>query len=270
MTDRGSVKGAGSAAGAERRFGAVIIGDELLSGKRKDKHFPKLVELLSMRGLELGWARIIGDDASLIEGTLRETFATGDVVFSFGGIGGTPDDRTRQCAAAALGLGLAVHPRAIAEMEAQFGPAITPLRQRMAEFPIGAEIIPNPVNRVSGFSIREHYFVPGFPNMAWPMIEWVLDTRYGSLQRPGTVVEQIITVWGARESDLTPLMERFVARYPQLRLSSLPRWGGGGTDYQLELGLRGAKVPVEEAMEALQREVSSLGFRWQAGARGED
>lgn len=270
MNEPGGVNASGRQSGVAPRFGAVIIGDELLSGKRKDKHFVKLIELLSMRGLELGWARIIGDDAALIEGTLRGTFAGGDVVFSFGGIGGTPDDRTRQCAAAALGLQLAVHPHAIAEMEAQFGRTVSPHRQRMAEFPVGSEIIPNPVNRVSGFSIREHYFVPGFPNMAWPMVEWVLDTHYRDFQQPGAVEERIITVWGARESDLTPLMETFVTRYPQLRLSSLPRWGGPESDYQLELGLRGPKALVAGAMDSLQREVNKLGFRWRADSQGED
>ncbi len=245
----------------ETRFGAIIIGDELLSGKRRDKHFLKLVELLDARGLELSWARIVGDDPGLLVETLRQTFASGAVVFSFGGIGATPDDRTRQCAAEAAGVGLEQHPQGLAELEAQFGAAARPQRVRLVEFPIGADIIPNPVNRVPGFSFRRHHFVPGFPSMAWPMIEWVLDHHYGDLHAPGARSEQAITVFDARESQVIPLMERFAQRYPQLRFSCLPHAEGGA--FQLELGLRGDTVLVAEAMDVLKREVETLGFEWQ-------
>jgi molybdopterin-biosynthesis enzyme MoeA-like protein len=90
-------------------FGLVVIGDEILSGKRQDKHLAKVIELLGARGLELTWARYAGDDRTQITPVLREAFASGDVVFSCGGIGATPDDHTRQCAAAALDLPLVLH-----------------------------------------------------------------------------------------------------------------------------------------------------------------
>lgn len=244
-----------------RRFGLVIIGDELLSGKRQDKHLGKVIELLAARGLELSWARILGDDPQLLTANLAQSFASGDIVFSCGGIGATPDDRTRQCAAAALGLELAEHPEGVAEIEAQFGERARPQRVKMAEFPVGAEIIPNPVNRVPGFSICDHHFVPGFPNMAWPMIEWVLDQRYAQLHAPGVRVEQAITVRDAKEGDLIPLMEDYVARYPQLRLSCLPSAEGGR--YQLELGLRGEAREVAAAMAALQQAIAGMGYDWE-------
>ena len=81
-------------------IGLIIIGDEILSGKRQDKHFGKVVELLGARGLQLAWARYLGDDRERLVATLRESFASGDSVFSCGGIGATPDDHTRQAAAA--------------------------------------------------------------------------------------------------------------------------------------------------------------------------
>ena len=92
-------------------FGLIIVGDEILSGKRADKHLPKVIELLGARGLPLAWARYVGDDRERITADLSDAFASGDVVFSCGGIGATPDDHTRQCAAAALGVPLALHPR---------------------------------------------------------------------------------------------------------------------------------------------------------------
>lgn len=244
------------------RFGAVIIGDEILSGKRQDKHLPRVIDLLADRGLELAWARYAGDDDDMLIHIFRETLAAGDIVFSFGGIGGTPDDRTRQAVAAAAGRALIPHPQGIAELRARFPAAeLTPQRLRMIEFPEGAELIPNPVNRVPGFSLGSHHFVPGFPNMAWPMIEWVLDNRYAALQAPGTIAEQAILVDDCRESQITELMEQYVARYPVLRMSCLPQSEGEG--YRLELGLRGEPVQVAEAMRVLQRDVSALGFRWQ-------
>jgi molybdopterin-biosynthesis enzyme MoeA-like protein len=244
-----------------RRIGLIVIGDEILSGRRRDGHFPKLVELLDARGMELSWVRFISDEADLIRRTLEETFASGDVVFSCGGIGATPDDRTRQCAAAALGVELEPHPEGVRELKARFGePVEPPQRLNLVTFPKDSEIIPNPVNRIPGFSIREHYFLPGFPNMAWPMMEWVLDTRYAHLHAPGRDVQAVISVPGAKESDVIPLMERFVAEHPDLRLSCLPETRRSG--YSLELGLRGEKAAVEAGMREIRREVEALGFNW--------
>jgi molybdopterin-biosynthesis enzyme MoeA-like protein len=91
-----------------KNFGIYIIGDEILSGKRKDAHFSKVIELLSERGLSLSWADYVGDSPDRITATLQRAFASSDVVFSCGGIGATPDDHTRQCAARALGVPLAL------------------------------------------------------------------------------------------------------------------------------------------------------------------
>jgi len=164
-----------------RTFGAIIIGDEILSGKRQDKHLSKVIEQLGKRGLSLSYANYVGDEPPRITAVLRQSFATSDVVFSFGGIGATPDDHTRQCAAAALGVGLLEHPEALAEMQTKPDFELTTHRRRMAEFPIGATIIPNPYNRIAAFSCGEHHFLPGFPEMSWPMMQWVLETRYQHL-----------------------------------------------------------------------------------------
>ena len=93
-------------------FGLIIIGDEILSGKRTDKHLPKVIEMLGARGLSLGWAEYVGDSPARITAALQRALASGDTVFSTGGIGATPDDHTRQCAARALGVEMALHPQA--------------------------------------------------------------------------------------------------------------------------------------------------------------
>ena len=151
-------------------FGAYIIGDEILSGKRQDKHLAQLIQTLASRGLQLAWCEYLGDNPGHITRSLQRSFASGDIVFSFGGIGATPDDHTRQSAAAALGLPIIRHAGAVAEIEAQFGEGAYPKRVLMADFPQGAELIPNPINRVAGFRINQHHFLPGFPEMAWPMM----------------------------------------------------------------------------------------------------
>jgi molybdopterin-biosynthesis enzyme MoeA-like protein len=246
----------------QRRFGLIVIGDEILSGKRRDGHFAEVIGMLAERGLELAWARFVSDAPDLVTRTLSETFASGDVVFSCGGIGATPDDRTRQCAAEALGVSLAVHPDGERELEARFGrPVEPPERLRLVTFPEGSAIIPNPVNRIPGFAVHEHYFVPGFPNMAWPMMEWVLDSHYAALQSPGAHREMAITVPGARESHVIPLMEAFEAEHPGLRLSCLPATEPG--QRYLELGLRGEVEAVTAGLQDLIQRVEALGFGWQ-------
>jgi molybdopterin-biosynthesis enzyme MoeA-like protein len=162
-------------------IGAYVIGDEILVGKRQDKHFPFLIEALAKRGLRLSWAQYLGDEPERLIAAFKHSLASGELVFSFGGIGATPDDHTRQCVAAAAGVKLRLHPDAEREIRTRFGGELTPQRLRMGEFPEGSSIIPNPVNRIPGFSYGEHHFVPGFPQMARPMVEWVLDTRYRSL-----------------------------------------------------------------------------------------
>ncbi len=242
-------------------FSILVIGDEILSGKRQDKHFARAVEILSARGLELGGAEYLGDDPDRITATLRRTFASTDIVFSFGGIGATPDDHTRQCAAAALGRSLMPHPEGVAELEARFGADISAHRLQMVTFPEGASIVPNPFNRIPGFSVNAHYFMPGFPEMAWPMMEWVLDTKYASLHRAARPLEQAIVVHGAGESKLIDIMNVVVRDYPDLKLASLPQNVEGG-GYLVELSLRGDPARVPGAMAYVRAEVARLGFEF--------
>ena len=247
-------------------FGAIIIGDELLSGKRQDRHFQHVIETLAQRGLELKWCRIIGDDPKLIVATLSQTLPLDDIVFSFGGIGATPDDHTRQCAAEAVGMPLYRHPEAAAEIEARFDAEAYPRRILMADLPQGSRIIPNPFNRIPGFSLNHHHFLPGFPQMAWPMMDWVLDKLYPGIRDQAPETEAVITVLDAMESPLLDLMNEFVRRFPELRFSSLPHIGDGG-ERKVEFGLRGARPTVSEAMAWLKRGVSQLGFRWMDNPR---
>ncbi|HEY0064941.1 MAG TPA: molybdopterin-binding protein [Telluria sp.] len=258
-------------------FGLIIIGDEILSGKRQDQHFPKVLALLAERGLQLAWAEYLGDDPARISATLARTMAGGDIVFSCGGIGATPDDHTRQAAARALGLPLELHPegkrliqeriRQMAQEAGNTADLDTPEnlhRLKMAEFPQGAALIPNPYNKVPGFSVGHHHFVPGFPVMAWPMIAWVLDTHYSDLFNLEARSEQSVLVFGAAESALTPLMEAIEAQYAQVRVFSLPSVGDAATRRHIELGVKGEAQQTAAAFAHLCAELTRMAVEYKS------
>ncbi|WP_029524262.1 competence/damage-inducible protein A [Polaromonas glacialis] len=304
------------------QFGLIIIGDEILSGKRTDKHLPKIIELLAARGLSLAYAEYVGDDPERITATLARAFAaaraSGDVVFSTGGIGATPDDHTRQCAAKALGVELALHPEAkrlieerIRDTAKEQGAAYEPdrldnlHRLNMGVFPVGAQIIPNPYNKIPGFSCfveREYHevlatsaavlpgerstlpkqgprdwlcqtagaaapsggrelhevsdrggihFLPGFPVMAWPMVEWVLDNRYAHLHSTSGAVEKSVIVMGSMEATLTPLMLAIEAEHAGVKVFSLPSVDHPQYGRHIELGVKGPAEAINRAYPAL-------------------
>lgn len=248
-----------NATAGRRPIGIYIIGDEILSGKRRDAHLARVIDTLRARGLALAWALYLGDDRERLIDAFRRSMASDAVVFSFGGIGATPDDHTRQAAAAAAGLALERHPGAVAEIEAQFGESAHPKRVLMADLPRDAGLIPNPVNRVPGFFVGEHHFFPGFPDMAWPMLDWVLAERYPDW-RTEPEVELAIRVSGAGESQLVDLMERVVREHPACKLFSLPSLKPVRT---IELGVRGLRRDCEPAIAALQAGVTAAGFAWE-------
>jgi molybdopterin-biosynthesis enzyme MoeA-like protein len=257
-----------------REIGLVIVGDEILSGKRADKHMPKVIELLAARGLQLAWAEYVGDIPERITATLRRAFASGDVVLCCGGIGATPDDHTRQCAAQALGVPLELHPQAEAlirermqDIAREQGTPYEPDRPdnihrlNMGVFPKDARLIPNPYNKIAGFSVGDVHFVPGFPVMAWPMIEWVLDKNYSHLFRANPYAEKSVIVFGSMEATLTPLMEQIERDHPGVKVFSLPSVDHPEYGRHIDLGVKGDPVRIEPAYAQLLTGLSGLGVR---------
>jgi molybdopterin-biosynthesis enzyme MoeA-like protein len=265
-------------------LGLIIVGDEILSGKREDKHLRQVIALLAERGLQLGWARIVGDDPPRLTADLRDALAgaarSGDIVFCCGGIGATPDDHTRQCAGAALGRPLVMHPQAQAliiermqQQAAEKGEAFDPAhpdnihRLNMAMFPEGAEIIPNSYNKIAGFAVRQGaggvFCVPGFPVMAWPMIAWVLDHHCQHLRPAIAHAERSVIVLRGVEGALTPLMLALETRFANIKVFSLPsvdhpQWGR-----HVELGIKGPadalEAPYRYMLQALRDQGADLG-----------
>ncbi|MGB7182212.1 MAG: molybdopterin-binding protein, partial [Burkholderiaceae bacterium] len=254
------------------KIGLIIVGDEILSGKRQDKHFSKVLEMLTERGLALSWVQYLGDDRQRLTDTLRLSFAGPDLVFSCGGIGATPDDHTRQSAAAALGEPLKLHPQAerlISERCARMasegnGSADMATREnqqrlQMGVFPQSAQIIENPYNQIPGFSVGHHHFFPGFPVMAWPMIASVLDSRYGDLFGQDAMEERAFWVYTLPESAITPLMEQILANHPGVGVFSLPSANAVSSRRHIELGVKGPAALIGSAFADLRLGIQQLG-----------
>ncbi len=250
--------------GMSQHIGLILIGDELLSGKRRDAHFANAVRITAERGLEIDWVRIEHDDLPRLTTVFHETMKSGDIVFSYGGIGATPDDVPRPAAAAAAGVALVRHPQIAAALENRFGAQTYPYRIRMAEIPEGADLIPNPPYLVPGFYVGNHHFLPGFPDMSAGMLAWVLDARYRTLHRTRPV-EQLIEIEGIPESELVPHMDRILAGYPGIRLSSLPAAYKG--NWRVEIGLKGSAQQVDAASGQLQDELDKRDATWRLGKR---
>ena len=255
-----------------KAIGLIIIGDEILSGRRQDKHFTSVLDLLQSRGLALQWVFTMGDDRQRLTRLLKDSFATDDLVFCCGGIGATPDDHTRQAAAAALGERLVLHPTArerisercrimAAEGNGSADMTTPENRQRlkMGEFPVSARVIENPYNRIPGFSVADHHFVPGFPVMAWPMIESVLDEQYAHLHHQHTLSEDSFFALGLPESRITPALEHAERKFQGIKVFCLPSSNADPALRHLELGVKGPPDAVASALSFLRDSVSELG-----------
>lgn len=199
-------------------FYALIIGTEILNGRRQDRHFEFIKNELANYGHELFASFIIKDDKKLIETTLQMIKNDKNaVLFSFGGIGSTPDDLTREISAKVFTDNLLTpHQQFVEDIIEKFGDKAYPHRIHMANLPKNATLLFNPINNMSGYSLENRYFfVPGFPDMAHPMIQSVIKEYYYHR------VEKYRKTFLASTSEetLTTLMQKLP---DTIELSSLP------------------------------------------------
>ena len=244
------------------KIGLIIVGDEILSGKRSDRHLAAVTRILSQRGLRLNWVRILEDDLGSLQVCFRETFRSDDLVFSTGGIGITPDDLTRQAVAAALGVELERHPEGeevLRRVAKEFGREPEPQHYAFIEFPAGAQLIPNPELGTPGFSVGNHYFLPGFSQMAWPMIKWVLDNHFPGLCNNSSTADSVV-VKDCYEVDLIPFIEELIQSFPGVSSFSLPASATGIP--QTEIGFKGESSDVSKAMSVLKQRLDANKLNW--------
>ena len=203
----------------EPHFFTLIIGTEILNRRRTDKHFDFVTKALAKKGYKLSGSFIIEDDPALIVQTIKFIASQANpVLFSFGGIGSTPDDYTRKCAAIALKDGqLPVHEEAKTIIEGKLGENAYPHAIRMAELPKGAQLLDNPVNKMPAFSLDERYFfMPGFPEMSHPMMETILSKLIPESKK---YYRHTLTAL-CKESELIEVMEKMPK---EVEFSSLPK-----------------------------------------------
>jgi len=203
-------------------FYSVIIGTELLNGRREDKHFKFLNQELRQRGLKHCGSFVINDDIVLMQNVfsmIKKDLKS--VMFCFGGIGSTPDDYTREIAAKAFTAGvLQTNKKALKLIKEEFGDDAYPHRIKMANIPKDAKLLANVVNRVPGFYLENRFFfTPGFPSMAYPMITWVLDNLFEKEEDKFSCEFKA----NCSENDLIDIMQ---ALPKELELSSLPKIEG--------------------------------------------
>ncbi len=165
---------------------AVIIGSEILNGRRVDKHFDFVKKTLAERGYTLYSVEIIKDDKALITSSFRRVlYDDRSILFCFGGIGSTPDDLTREIAAEVFtSKALVRHKQFEKDIVERFGEGAFPNRIHMSELPEDASLLKNPVNNMSGFFLDDRFFfMPGFPEMAHTMVEEAIE-RFLPQNRP--------------------------------------------------------------------------------------
>ncbi len=168
-------------------FFTLIIGTEILNRRRTDAHFDFVTKALAEKGHKLTGSFIIEDDPELIVQTIKFIASQPNaILLSFGGIGSTPDDHTRKCAAVALRAGkFVLHEEAKRIIEEKLGEAAYPHPIKMAKLPKGADLLDNPVNKMPAFSLDERYFfMPGFPEMSHPMVKKILHRLIPIKKRP--------------------------------------------------------------------------------------
>ena len=198
--------------------GLLIIGDEILSGRTKDRNIGYIAEYLGRIGIDLKEVRVVGDEEAAIVEALNALRTRYSYVFTTGGIGPTHDDITADCVAKAFGVGIDVDPRVVALLKERFSDVeLNAARLRMARIPDGAELIPNKVSRAPGFRIGNVMVMAGIPTIMQAM----LDEAAKTLKTGARVLSETIRA-DAREGDIgTPLAE-IAKAHPDTMIGSYP------------------------------------------------
>ena len=233
-------------------FYTVIIGTEILNGRRQDKHFEFVKNELAKYGHELFASFVIKDDVDLITRTYEMIKADKDsVMFSFGGIGSTPDDLTREIASKVFrNSPLVTHEKFKEDVIKQFGEGAYPHRIHMADLPPNVELLFNPVNNMSGFALdKRFFFVPGFPSMAHPMIHAAIEKYFSHSKKK----YRYTLLANTSEETLITLMQKLPK---SIELSSLPIFIDGKPNVELSLSGEN-KEEIEHYFELFKNELKN-------------
>ena len=198
--------------------GLLLIGDEILSGRTKDKNLGYIADYLTALGIDLKEARVVADDENDIIAAVNALRSRYTYVFTTGGIGPTHDDITADAIAKAFGVKIDYDPRAVAILEAHYQPGqLNEARMRMARIPEGAELIENPVSRAPGFRLGGVFVMAGVPKIMQAM----MDQLASQLSRGAAIITATVTAYIA-EGDLAKPLKEIQDRYPEVTIGSYP------------------------------------------------
>ena len=237
--------------------GVLLIGDEILSGRTKDKNLGYIADFLTARGIDLKEARVVCDEPEEIVSALNAMRARYSYVFTTGGIGPTHDDITADAVAAAFDVAIEPEARAVALLENYYrevGREATPARMRMARMPVGAEHIDNPISRAPGFRIGNVFVMAGIPRIMQAMLE-----EAGKQLASGVQMASRTLVAHVPEGDLGGPLSDIQARYGTVSIGSYPFETGTGFGSNIVLRSRDeteldkAEQDVREMLDRLTR-----------------
>jgi len=234
------------------KFYALIIGSEILNGRREDKHFNFLRDILKKNNLKFNGSFIIEDSPNLIASTIAYiSTLPNSVLFSFGGIGSTPDDHTRLSASKALRDGKLYENQEFVKLIYERFKDKTPPKAafNMAMLPKDVKLLPNPVNKMAGFSLDDRFFfMPGFPEMSHPMVEYIIDKYF---KKSGVKEYRYTLTALCRESEFIDLMKEA----PQdVEVSSLPKLYSDGPRATISV----ASANEQKAKEEFEKYIKFL------------
>lgn len=204
----------------------VVIGDEILSGRTQDKNVAQIAAWLNVQGIRLAEVRVVPDVEGAIVEAVNALRARNDYCFTTGGIGPTHDDITVDAIAAALGVGVVIHPEARAALEGYYETrgGLTDARLRMARVPEGAELIPNRMSGAPGIRVGNLFILAGVPHITAGM----LDALTGALEGGRPVLSRTIGCWVA-ESEIAALLGDTERAHPGVAIGSYPFFREGRT-----------------------------------------
>jgi molybdenum cofactor synthesis domain-containing protein len=198
--------------------GVLVIGDEILSGRTKDKNIGYIAEYLTAIGIELKEVRVVADDEAAIVEALNALRHRWTYVFTTGGIGPTHDDITADCVAKAFGVSIGYDPRAVAIMRERFAEhELNEARMRMTRIPEGADLVLNKVSRAPGFWIGNVIVMAGVPTVMQAMLDEVAP----KLKTGAKVLSETVRA-DAREGDIGTQLGEVAKAHPDVTIGSYP------------------------------------------------
>ncbi len=215
----------------------LVICDEILSGRTKDKNIGYIAEYLTHIGVDLREVRVVSDVSEEIVAAVNALRGRYTYVFTTGGIGPTHDDITADAIAAAFGVAIDHDPRAVAMLSERFSPEeLNEARMRMARIPAGAELVANAISKAPGFNIGNVYVMAGVP----AIMQAMLDVIGPTLQTGAKMLSDTVQA-GLREGDIGGPLAEIARAHPEVSIGSYPFWSETGPDTNIVVRSRDAE-----------------------------